>query len=99
MIRKEHQHVKALMTSRQASLKEKMYSAMRAIYTSPSPKSPLFLSGQFKRYLSGAKLTPDLVRLKLILGKMQPSSAEAERVFSAAGLYLTKIRARWEIIR
>ena len=61
---------------------------------SPPPSTRRTLSDQFKRYLTGEDLTTDLMRLKALLEMAQPSSAESERAFSAAGLFLTKVRSR-----
>ena len=52
------------------------------------------LAEQFRRYLIGEELTTDLMRMKALLEKAQSSSAESERAFSAAGLFLSKVRSK-----
>ncbi|KAL5267571.1 hypothetical protein ACHWQZ_G004568 [Mnemiopsis leidyi] len=81
-------------SSAQLTFKEKLYKKMRNVYNSPPKRRRQGLSDEFKRYLGGKELTPSLLQLKALLNTVQPSSAEAERAFSAAGLFVTKVRNR-----
>ena len=76
------------------SFKEKLYLKMKNVYKSPKKRRKQGLSEQLRRYLGGKDLTPALLQLKALLHTVQPSSAESERAFSAAGLFSTKIRCR-----
>ena len=76
------------------SFKEKLYLKIKNVYKSPKKRRKQGLSEQLRRYLGGKDLTPALLQLKALLHTVQPSSAESERAFSAAGLFSTKIRCR-----
>ena len=78
------------------SFKEKLYHyfKMKNVYKSSKKRRKQGLSEQLRRYLGGKDLTPALLQLKALLHTVQPSSAESERAFSAAGLFSTKIRCR-----
>ena len=75
------------------TVKEKLWGKLKNIYKSPPPKN-LSLKEQFKRYLSGEELSTELQQLKALLESISPASVESERAFSAAGLFLTRIRSR-----
>ena len=49
---------------------------------------------EFEVYEESHQRTNNLERLWHALNSIQPTSVESERAFSAAGLYLTKLRTR-----
>ena len=64
------------------------------VYKSPTKRRKPGLGEQLSGYLSRKELTSTLLHLKALLHTAQPSSAEAEKAFSAAGRFSTKIRCR-----
>ena len=78
------------------SLKDQLLQKLKSIKSrSPPQVDNPRLKDQFVRYLSGGNpLTPDLISLRMLLESIPPSSVEAERAFSAAGLFATKLRGR-----
>ena len=77
----------------QLSFKEKLYLKMKNVYKSLPRRRKQGLTDDSKRYLGGIDPAP-LLRLKALLHTVQPSSAESERAFSAAGLFVNKIGNR-----
>ena len=51
---------------------------------------------QFTSFDASGKLPPDLENILLALKSIPPTSVEAERAFSAAGLFMTKLRTRMD---
>ena len=64
------------------------------VYKPPTKRRKPGLGEQLRGYLSRKELTSTLLHLKALLHTAQPSSAEAEKAFSAAGRFSTKIRCR-----
>ena len=81
------------------SLKEKLIGEIKKQreYTKTPPPSQEIVRGLTKEFdifeATGVKIT-NIIRLKNALESIPPTSVEAERAFSAVGLFITKLRTR-----
>ena len=84
-----------LVTSPEQSMAEQLSQFITAS-TLPVPSQEVANSDIFSKeiqlFISGGKKTPALDSLSKSLLVIPPTSVEAERVFSAAGLFVTKLR-------
>ena len=65
-----------------------------ASYIQSAPKQHTPCSEEFKVFIKTEEKSENLKKLETALNTIQVSSVESERAFSAAGLFLTKLRCR-----
>ena len=83
--------VEAAPTEEPSQSSQLLLQKIKQFHKFPPQSKRRALAEQFRRYLTGEELTTDLMRTKALLEKAQSSSAESERPFSAAGLFLSKV--------
>ncbi len=79
--------------SMQEELEKAIQSVGKEVLAEKNPTKKL-LKKEFELYAASSVKPPNLEALSQALNSVQPTSVEAERAFSACGLFLTKMRSR-----